>query len=138
MRSRSHRLARATRGRQHWSAGGMRRKQADAWDQSWRSDSSQRELEHLRNMVVTLQRRCLRSGIPASVIPGLVQAKNAWQKMKAETPEQLGPPMRCALFSCLVITSWQACQRREKEDDHDQVGLDGRGRIPHHKVGFQA
>ena len=63
--------------RQHWSAGGMRRKQADAWDQSWRSDSSQRELEHLRNMVVTLQRRCLRSGIPASVIPGLVQAKNA-------------------------------------------------------------
>ena len=112
--------------RQDWRArgrgDGYRRKAEDSWGSRWHEDTpSSRELEHLKAMVLNMQRLLLRhedainiwraacsfvlfvrSGIPASVIPGMVAAKAAWNRLKSESPEKLSNPMRCALFSCLI------------------------------------
>ena len=112
--------------RQDWRArgrgDGYRRKAEDSWGSRWHEETpSSRELERLKTMVLNMQRLLLRhedainiwraacsfvlfvrSGIPASVIPGMVAAKAAWNRLKSESPEKLSNPMRCALFSCLI------------------------------------
>ena len=58
--------------------------------------------------------------VPASVVPMLFTSAGAWRRIKAEEPEKLDRPMRCALLVCLFA---ELKSRMEKVvSDEERMG----------------
>ncbi|CAE7331161.1 unnamed protein product, partial [Symbiodinium sp. KB8] len=113
-------------GRTGYGSGGGGR---SSWGSSWRGDertaegdewSLRKEVQDLKYAVSLMQRLILRHedasilariessfvlhfklNVPASVVPMLFTSAVAWRKIKAEEPQRLDRPMRCALLVCL-------------------------------------
>ncbi|CAE7531981.1 unnamed protein product, partial [Symbiodinium necroappetens] len=112
-------------GRTGYGFGGGR----SSWSSNWRGDdrtaegdewSLRKEVQDLKYAVSLMQRLILRHedasilariessfvlhfklNVPASVVPMLFTSAVAWRKIKAEEPQRLDRPMRCALLVCL-------------------------------------
>ncbi|CAE7193607.1 unnamed protein product, partial [Symbiodinium necroappetens] len=100
-----------------------------SWGSNWRGNdhaadgdewSLRKEVQDLKYAVSLMQRLILRHedasilariessfvlhfklNVPASVVPMLFTSAVAWRKIKAEEPQRLDRPMRCALLVCL-------------------------------------
>ena len=105
----------ASRPKRTWEKWG-----GDQDDSSKTKDELAMELKELRECMFQMQRLSLRHedmlsaikseigyvifmrmGVPASVVPSIFQAQQAWRSQKESHPEQVTKPMRVALLSCL-------------------------------------
>ena len=114
------------RSRTNHPTSGNRRKYDDFYtpwggQEEWGGHDISKELERMRSEITMMRKLILRhedainiwraacsfvlfvrAGIPASIIPGLVNAKTTWQKRREATPNQVTTPMRCALMACMI------------------------------------